>query len=158
MKRINGYTLTELVAVIVILVIAISMTIAAVLPQLIRAKKESFIDEANNISKSAINKFTNEGIAFDDEDDVYDHNENIDEDEYIGRVCYNLDSLKNKYIKRLDSKYKGSVEVCYSSRCLYRTKIWLTNGKYYLDGARDVVIMSDLLDDTEKLYNCGNKK
>ena len=152
----NGYTLTELVAVIVILVIAISLTIASVLPQMIRAKKESFVDEANNIAQAAINKYTNEDVSDDDLDDLYNHDDE-ENDIYIGRVCYSLESLKNKYVKRLSDDYVGSVEICYSSNCLYRTKVWLTNGKYYLDGARDTVIISDILDDAQKLNNCGNK-
>ena len=77
---------------------------------------------------------------------------------YLGRVCYNLSSLKDKYVKRLSDKYDGSIEVCYSSKCMYRTKIWLTNGHFNLNGARDVVIMSDLKDSPKMIHNCGNKK
>lgn len=152
----NGYTLTELVSVIVILAIAVTMTLAAIVPQMKRARRMSFIDEANAISKAAINKYTTEGIHTENEDDVYVHDEF--NDEHLGKVCYNLDSIKNKYIKRLSDKYKGSVEVCYSSKCMYRTKIWLTNGHFELEAARDTVIMSDLKDNVEKLHNCGYKK
>ena len=152
----KGYTLTELVCVIVILAIAVTLTLSAIVPQMLRARKTSFIDEANAISKAAINKYTTEEVHSNKSDDVYIHDDN--DDKYLGRVCYNLSSLKDKYVKRLSDKYDGSIEVCYSSKCMYRTKIWLTNGHFNLNGARDVVIMSDLKDSPKMIHNCGNKK
>lgn len=149
----KGYTITELASVLVVLTIIICITLAAVSPQIKRAKKESFINEANNIKNTAITKYTTEIINDEDLDDLYDH----DDEAYDGKVCYNLMDLNNKYIKRLGKDYKGSIEICYASTCKYRTKIWLTNGKFYLNEARDTVIMSDIEKKAKHIEKCGLK-
>ena len=149
----KGYTIIELASVLVVLTIVICITLAAISPQIKRAKKESFINEANNIANTAITKYASEIINDDELDDLYDH----EDEKYDGKVCYNLQSLNKKYLKRLGNDYKGSIEICYASTCKYRTKIWLTNGKFYLNASRDTVIMSDIEKKAKNIEKCGLK-
>lgn len=53
----KGFTLVELLAVIVILAVIILIAVNAVLPQMNRARKNSFADEAMNYLKAAETKY-----------------------------------------------------------------------------------------------------
>lgn len=151
MKR--AYTITEFVAALVILVIIVCLALTAIRPQIKRAKKESFVNEANKIIKIAVNKYTSEIINDESVDDLYNH----DNDDFKGKVCYNISDLKGKYLKKLKKSYKGSIEICYSSSCLYNSRIWLTNGKYYINGSMEPVIIGDVENKIRNVESCGLK-
>lgn len=155
MRNNLGFTYIEMVVALIIITVLVCVSIYFIKPNLSWASKNTFIDQANNISKAAITKFTNDGMEDDDgyPDDIYKHD--YYNDSYKGRVCYNLSSLRDKYIKKLDKNYQGSVEVCYGSDCTYKTKIWLSNDKFYVDGITDNVTKKTLSDHVFGINRCG---
>jgi hypothetical protein len=55
-----------------------------------------------------------------------------------GKVCYSISQNSlSKYVTKTENTYRGSVEVCYGLDCTYTTKIWITDGKHYIDGLTD---------------------
>lgn len=151
----KGFTYIEMVCALAVIVLLVSFTLYFIHPKFSWAKKNTFINQANNIVKAAINKYTSDAND-DDEgipDDVFIHNQI--NDEYFGRVCYSLKSLKGKYIDKLDKSFQGSVEICNLSTCGYKTKIWLSNDKYYLDGASDSISKKDLSGNVLGINRCG---
>ena len=151
----KGLTYVEMVCSLIIIVILVTITLWFIKPKLFTSKKSTFINQANNIVKAAISKYTNDGN--DDEegypDDLYPHKKN--NDEYFGRVCYSLKSLKGKYVKKISDSFQGSVEICSLSTCSYKTKIWLSNDKYYIDGVEDNVEKSNLTNRVLGINRCG---
>lgn len=130
-KNKKGFTLVELIAVIVILILLMIIAINMVNKHMESTKVNAFIKEANTFAKGAMAK---EAVDKDSElyaDDVF-HNTTY------GKVCYSItqNSLK-KYITKTENTYRGSVEVCYGLDCTYTTKIWITDGKHYIDGLTD---------------------
>ena len=128
MKNKNGFTLLELMAVIVIIALLAVFATNLYNRSINKNELELLIDETVIISEGAKTKYQDERM-----------NKSFDDDLYYGtvdgKVCYNIEeSLKSKYINKYDSKYKGSVEVCYDYDCEYDAKIWLTNGSYYING------------------------
>ena len=131
MKNNKGFTLVELMAVVIILVFLSLMSIALVSKISERSRIQAFLKEANTFAKAGLNKYYEDKLLDPhSRDDIY-HGE-VD-----GKVCYSIhDNLLDKYVvKDKSSKYSGSVEVCYKEGCTYQTKIWFTNGKkYYVNG------------------------
>ena len=130
-KNKKGFTLVELIAVIVILILLMIIAINMVNKYMESTKVNAFIKEANTFAKGAMSK---EAVDKDSElyaDDVF-HNT------IYGKVCYSIsqNSLK-KYVTKTENTYRGSVEVCYGLDCTYTTKIWITDGKHYIDGLTD---------------------
>lgn len=130
-KNKKGFTLVELIAVIVILILLMIIAINMVNKYMESTKVNAFIKEANTFAKGAMSK---EAVDKDSElyaDDVF-HNTTY------GKVCYSIsqNSLK-KYVTKTENTYRGSVEVCYGLDCTYTTKIWITDGKHYIDGLTD---------------------
>ena len=129
MKKNNkGFTLVELVAVVVILIIIFVIAITMANRQMEKSKVNSFLAEANVFSKGAMQKH-----AEDKEEDL------VRDDSFhntvYGKVCYSITGHKlDKYVSKTKNTYRGSVEVCYGPDCTYATKIWITDGKHYIDG------------------------
>ena len=136
MKNKKGFTLVELLAVIVILAVIILIAVNAVLPQMNRARKNSFADEAMNYLKAAETKYV-EG-ALDPSTESGD------------TVTFNVDGdLNQKYVSK--SGYKGQVQLTLDEGGnVTAKKIWLTDCKNYMvvgkptsgtkiDGQTDVV-------------------
>lgn len=152
MNKNKGFTLVELIAVIIILAMLILFAVTAIIPSSERARKKSFINEAKVFADGALNKYSDDRLK-----------ENYGEDLYLqekeGKVCYSIqDSLIGPYVSKDDVNYKGSVEVCFGDDCEYRTKVWLTDGIYHLDGAEKIDAESfDLITESSSAdyLNCG---
>ena len=131
MKNKKGFTLIELIAVIVILIVLMVIAVLMVNKNMDRTKLNTFLKEANTFAKGALAK---ESVDRDDDlalDDIF-HNQ------IYGKVCYSVsDKILGKYVSKTDNKYYGSIEVCYGPDCTYQTKIWITDGKHYIDGLSD---------------------
>ena len=124
----KGFTLVELVAVIVIILIMMFLGISNLIPSVERNTKKSFLTEAIVISEGARNRFQDDRL---NNVTVQDSLFNSDSK----KTCYIFESaLKNKYVTKYSTKYVGSVEVCHELDCEYQTKIWLTDGEHYLNG------------------------
>lgn len=154
MKSKKGFTIVELMAVVIILVFLSLMSIAVVTKISERSRMRAFVKEANVISRAAINKYYDDKIL--DEmviDDMYNGT-------VKGKVCYSIpDNLLGKYVlKDQKEKYRGSVELCYAKDCTYQTKIWFTNGKkYYINGKTSIKDENDVEHSTniENFDSCG---
>lgn len=152
----KGFSYVEMVCAIIIIVVLVSISLYFIHPKFLFAKESTFLTQANNITKAAINKYTNDGQEDIDvyPDDIYPHYK--ENDEYVGRVCYSLKSLKGKYIEKIDDSFQGSVEICTASSCKYKTKLWLSNDKYFVDGAEDNVTKKQLAKHVLGINHCGN--
>jgi prepilin-type N-terminal cleavage/methylation domain-containing protein len=153
MKNKNGFTLLELMAVIVIIALLAVFATNLYNRSINKNELELLIDETLIISEGAKTKYQDERMNKYFVDDLYFGT--VD-----GKVCYNIEeSLKNMYINKYDSKYKGSVEVCYDYDCEYGAKIWLTNGSYYINGLEvGKIKRNDIIKrQTSKNFSqCGN--
>lgn len=152
----RGFSYVEMVCAIIVIVILVCVSLYFIHPKFLYARENTFLSQANNIVKAAINKYTNDSQEDSDiyPDDLYPHD--IVNDEYRGRVCYSLKSLKGKYIEKIDDSFQGSVEICTSSNCKYKTKIWLSNDKFFIDGAQDNVTKKQLVKHVLGINHCGN--
>ena len=130
-KNKKGFTLVELIAVIVILILLMIIAINMVNKYMESTKVNAFIKEANTFAKGAMSK-----EAVDKDSELYA--DGVFHNTTYGKVCYSItqNSLK-KYVTKTENTYRGSVEVCYGLDCTYTTKIWITDGKHYIDGLTD---------------------
>ena len=128
----KGFTLVELLAVVVILVIIMTITIVTVNKQMDKASRNTFIADVNAFIKGAQQKYSNDKSLNAIGEDLF-HN-TVDD-----KVCYSIDQqLTGKYVEKVGSKYTGSVEICYGESCTYSYKIWATDGEHFIDGETTV--------------------
>ena len=112
MKNKKGFTLVELLAVIVILAVLVLLAVPSVIKMLDNAKRNSFSTEAENIIKGATLAYA-DGIM-----------------NGTSKTCYSLSEL-NDYIDKDFSGYSGSVSIDSENNAY---QIWLSNGTYVIDG------------------------
>lgn len=151
----KGFSHIEMACSILVISIVVAVIIHLVHPKFLYAKESTFINQANNIVKAAINKYTSDSNDAEDiyPDDIYNHLGN--DDEHIGKICYNIKSLKGKYVEKLDDSFQGSVEICTLSSCKEKTKIWLSNDKFFLDGVEGLVTKKNLSKHVLGINRCG---
>ena len=104
-KRSNGFTLVELLAVIVILAVIILIAVTAVIPRMNKAKKKAFIDEVLMYLKAGHEIYVENGDT---------------------QSCFDLNDFDD-YIKQSKENYTGTLFVSEN-----KISINITNGKYYL--------------------------
>lgn len=90
-KSQKGFTLVELLAVIVILAVIILIAVNAVLPQMQKARKKSFADEGLSFAKAAETAY-------------------VDRQE-SGAKAFTVADLKAHYVTKSDTNYKGCIVV-----------------------------------------------
>lgn len=151
MKKRKGFTLVELIAVIVILIILMVIAVSMANKHMENSRINVFLKEANTFARGAMQKESVDRDVDLAADDLY-HNTNY------GRVCYSItQGVLSKYVTKTNNKYQGSVEVCYGLDCEYSTKIWITDGKHYIDGLTDPKDVSQVSGSftTPYPYSCG---
>lgn len=114
----NGFTLVELLAVIVILAVIMTIAITAVVPRMGNAKKTALATEGLTYVEAARNYF-------------------LLVDNHANKVCVSVSDLNGDYVKKNDDNYTGTVVLEYKSDGIKHT-VSLTNGKYYLYGSGDL--------------------
>ena len=87
----KGFTLVELLAVIVILAVIILIAVNAVLPQMQKARKKSFADEGLSFAKAAENAY-------------------VDRQE-TGTKAFTVTDLKSNYVTKSDANYRGCIVI-----------------------------------------------
>ena len=91
-KKKRGFTLVELLAVIVILAVVILIAVTAVIPRMNKAKKKALLDEALVYLNAA-----KEAFVFGDGN--------------IGSRCINIADLNGEYVNKDSSDYNGVIKV-----------------------------------------------
>lgn len=127
MKKINkkGFTLVELLSVIVILSVVILIATNAVLPAANNAKKEVLAGEANFIIQQAGPYAAKDGVTT--------------------SKCYSFEDLKNaSVIDKQDDAYHGSILVSLDEKGKATYRVWLSNGTFMVDGVENRVDASDV--------------
>lgn len=118
----KGFTLVELLAVIVILAVIILIAINAVLPQMERARKNSFADEVMNYTKAAETKYVTESQEGEVDGDI------------SAGICYNLSDLHGEYVTKNDDRYTGIVIIQKRGDTnLYDKYAYIASGKYHFN-------------------------
>ena len=133
----KGFTLVELLSVIVILSVVVLIATNAVVPMMNGAKKQVLATEANKFIATAKTLYLNEGVT--------------------GTKCYTYEDVINSgLIEKNDEAYSGSFlieEV--SGKYVY--KIWLSNGTNMISGISPDVTSDDVSDSSEVASTtCGN--
>jgi len=134
MKNKKGFTLVELLAVIVVLAILILIAVTAVLPQIEKSRKNSFYDEALIYKREAEKAFLAENIG----------------EPTTPTTCFPVQlanseiALNGNYVKKNGaSAYKGKVILDANGNV---SKFYLQNGKYMVIKASsaDSIAKSDV--------------
>ena len=114
-KNQKGFTLVELLAVIVILAVIILIAVNAVLPQMQKARKKSFADEGLAFAKAAETAY-------------------VDRQE-SGAKAFTITDLRSHYVTKSDSNYKGCIVVTADGEGNITGKtIYLASNKWMIVG------------------------
>lgn len=140
MKNQKGFTLVELLAVIVILAVIILIAVNAVLPQMEKARKNSLADEALNYAKAAETAYVSNSM----------------EDGASDKLCFSIeDDLNGEYVSKNNTSYKGTVTLTIDNGKVTGKQVSLTNGKYYVCGdATGTLSEKDVEDGQNKFLDC----
>ena len=112
----KGFTLVELLAVIVILAVVILIAVTAVIPRMNKAKRNAFVDEANAYAKAGVEAYVASTM------------------ENATSTCFTVKWLNENYIDKKDTGYDGWVQVSVdSSTDVATATVYITNGKYALN-------------------------
>ena len=127
MKNLNrkGFTLVELLSVIVILSVIVLIATNAVVPMADSAKKQVLAMEANTLVRAAQTLYVRESSS--------------------SSTCYTYDELIDAdLIEKDDEAYTGSISIEVDSEGDYSYKIWLSNGQYIINGVTPDVTVDDV--------------
>lgn len=123
LKNKKGFTLVELLAVIVVLAIIILIAMPAVLSSMEKARKNSFAVEANEVIRAAQTAYA---------DAVMNGKASGN------NICISYNYLKNGFLEKHDDNYNGSVLITInptSGQASY--KIYLSNSNYTVDSSKN---------------------
>ena len=138
MKNLNkkGFTLVELLSVIVILSVVVLIATNAVIPMMSGAKKQVLATEANKFITTAKTLYVNQKIT--------------------GTKCYSYEEIINSnLIEKNDEAYSGSVLI-EENNGKYSYKIWLSNGTNMVDGKSPDITSDDVIDSSDEASSvCG---
>lgn len=140
----KGFTLVELLSVLILLVVIITIATINFVPTFDKGKKKALVDEAMVFSQGALNKYADDRMNKTYSSDMFSNKNS-------GKKCYSIRSLIGRYVSKDSKKYKGSIEICTSDTCLYKTKLWLTDGEFYINGS--IVDESLSIDDIDIVKN-----
>ncbi len=143
-KNKNGFTLVELLAVIVILAVIILIATSNVLSNLEKGRRSALAVEGNTLVKDSATTAYQLGI--------------LDGTVTTGSVCYSLEYLhKNDYFsKGASDNYTGSVLVSVPADGKGVTyKFWISNGSYVISDKSVGASGNDAEPGTSASNNCG---
>ena len=127
--RKKGFTIVELLAVIVILAVIILIAVTAVIPRMNKAKKKALLDEALVYVKAAEEAFT------------------TDSSNGLEEQCYSVSYLNEEYVKKEDINYYGAVRLVHDSETGEVTPtVSLSNGEYFVYKEGDIA-SADVVDE-----------
>ena len=121
----KGFTLVELLSVIVILSVIVLIATNAVVPMADSARKQVLAMEANTLVKAAQTLYI--------------------QDNSSTSACYSYEELLNSgLIEKDDESYTGSISINVDEDGNYTYKIWLSNGQYMVNGVTPDVTSDDV--------------
>ena len=121
----KGFTLVELLSVIVILSVIVLIATNAVVPMADSARKQVLAMEANTLVKAAQTLYIQDNSG--------------------STACYSYDELINSgLIEKDDENYTGSISIEVGEDGNYTYKIWLSNGQYMINGVSPDVTSDDV--------------
>ena len=139
MNKLNkkGFTLVELLSVIVILSVVVLIATNAVIPMMSNAKKQVLATEANTILGAAKSLYATDGAT--------------------GSKCYSYDDvIKSGLISKSDDGYSGSFLIESNGNGGYSIKVWLSNGTNMIDGKTPDLTSEDVIESSEDASKtCG---
>lgn len=115
----KGFTLVELLAVIVILAVVMLIGITAIGPLMTNSRKAALRSDGLDLINAAKTAYQAEALKTDPEFNS------------TQSVCMSLEWLKKEGYTENKNDYKGSVLVTYDGNGQYSYKYWLSNGVYY---------------------------
>ena len=146
----KGFTLVELLAVIVILAVVMLIGITAIGPLMTNSRKAALRSDGLDLMNAAKTAYQAEALKSDPQ---FNSTES---------VCMPFEWLKTQGYTEGKDGYDGSVLVTYTGNGQYTYKYWLTNGVYYYLDANSKTGYEDAKDynnapagDKTKLTNCG---
>lgn len=144
MKNQKGFTLVELLAVIVILAVVMLIGVTAIGPIVTRSQQSALRTEGIQIVEAA-------KLA-------YQFEQSTGDIKSTASVCYDLQWLVNNnyYEKGKDAGYYGSVLIQYNTGGSYTYKVWVTNGTYGYAGLEGLNYEGDATEITSDLPTTGN--
>lgn len=121
----KGFTLVELLSVIVILSVIVLIATNAVVPMADSARKQVLAMEANTLVKAAQTLYVQNNSG--------------------NSACYSYDELINSgLIEKDDENYTGSISIEVGEDGNYTYNIWLSNGQYMINGVSPDVTSDDV--------------
>ncbi len=130
MNNKRGFTLVELLSVIVILSVVVLIATNAVVPMMNDAKKQVLATEANKFMMAAQNLYVKENLT--------------------GTKCYTYEEVINSgIIEKNDAAYAGSFLIESNENGKYTYKIWLSNGTNAVLGKSPDVTSKDVIDSSD---------
>ena len=114
----KGFTLVELLAVIVVLAILVLLAMPAVLNMMQRAQRSAFVTEANNIARIGEMAYSDQILQG-----------NLER-------CFSLERLNTLgYMnKAIATNMYGSVQINTPSAGPATVQVWFSNGAFYFEG------------------------
>ena len=135
LKNKKGFTLVELLAVIVVLAIIILIAMPAVLSSMEKARKNSFAVEANEVIRAAQTAYADA----------------VMQGKSGNTFCITYDYLKNGFLEKNDNSYTGSVKLVIDpSSGTTDYTIWFANNNYIIENAKPDIT-------TDKVSSKGSK-
>lgn len=119
MKKLNkkGFTLVELLAVIVVLSVIMLLAVNAIVPRMNSARKNAFVTEAQVYLKAAETWYQNQLLQG-----------------VTPARCVTVETLNNGYVNKDSNKYVGSVEVKKDANGKMTYTIWISNDEFQITG------------------------
>ncbi|MDE5539394.1 MAG: prepilin-type N-terminal cleavage/methylation domain-containing protein [Bacilli bacterium] len=139
MKNLNkkGFTLVELLSVIVILSVVVLIATNAVVPMAGQARKQVLATEANTILGYAKSMYAMDGAS--------------------GSKCYSYqDVLNSGMLEKNDPNYAGSFLIESNGNGGLNIKVWLSNGTNMINGGVPDILPDMVIDSSEQASTtCG---
>ena len=132
----KGFTLVELLAVIVILAVIILVAMNAVIPQMEKARKSSFETEIQTFAKAAETYFTSAAMS--------------DSSALTDGSCVSVKYLRENYVNKADNKYIGAA--CIKYNLVYIT---ISSGVYQFSGKITGASSGDVSKGVQKIGDTG---
>ena len=147
MKNRKGFTLVELLAVIVILAAVMLIGVTAILPLINRAQRSGLASEGLSLIATGKAAYEAEQIVnYNSELKLYPTSSH----------CFSIDWLReHNYYDKKDLEYSGSILVVADKNSQYNYYFWITNGTHHISGGTADNYTIEEGPGGDNMFNCG---